>query len=56
MGTFDSSGAFMPMKVLRMIFLLLLRYCFNIYLLRLLHFFGLYLVSEEWQGDNPGGV
>lgn len=33
MGTFDSSGAFMPMKVLGMIFLL--RYCFNIYLLRL---------------------
>lgn len=39
MGTFDSSGAFMPMKVLRMMFLLLLWYCFNIYLLGLLHFF-----------------
>lgn len=38
MGTFDSSGAFMPMKVLRMIFLLLLRYCFNIYLLRFFTF------------------
>lgn len=52
MGTFDSSGAFMPMKVLRMMFLLLLIFiCWDCFT-----FFGLYLVSEEWQGDNPGGV